>query len=130
MFTAPCDGVLVEIDMIHQKNPGAPLPTLDGTLFVYDGFGTGGTVLGSQAFSEPVVPPATALFGVLVLDDPIPVTMGIVYSFFADLDKGSTLLHAENPGPYPDGEMLVTFDGDPATAMGGFGIDMRVCRCV
>ena len=94
MFTAPCDGVLVEIDMIHQKNPGAPLPTLDGTLVVYDGFGTGGTVLGSQAFSEPVVPPSTALFGVLVLDDTITVTIGIVYSVFADLYPGSTRLRA------------------------------------
>ncbi len=124
-FTAPCDGVLVEVDIVHQQATLYTTGTFSGTFFVYAGAGTGGTVLASQAFNEPVLPPAVADFWVVPLATPVAVTMGSVYTFFTDVDVQGTAVHAQSPGTYAGGDLFASFTGDPATATGGFGFDMR-----
>ena len=122
-FTAPCSGFLTAVQVIIQGDGDEDAVT--GSLLVYDGAGTAGTVLGSEALAFTDVPDTAGQALTITFASPIPVTASQVYTFFTDLTAGGTLLQFSSADPYAGGELYFTTDGNPANATASVANDLR-----
>ncbi|MDX1409974.1 MAG: hypothetical protein R3330_17615, partial [Saprospiraceae bacterium] len=124
-FVAPCTGLLDNVVPVIQYS-NAPNVTWQATMRVYEGAGTGGTVLGGLTFSY-----TNGASGVILLTipmaTPIEVTQGQTYTWFMDMEANSTGMHYATSDPLAGGTRYRTTDGNPAsaTATGQANNDMR-----
>jgi len=105
-FTPAVGGVLTALDLTDGPMDNAPLPA---SLAIYDGEGTGGTLLASQPFLMIGVYPPDFSFKHVVLQTPVPVTPGHKVTWAVTADN-YTQLFAISDTTYPGGTGTSGYD--------------------
>ncbi len=114
-FTAPCDGALSTFAFIAQSSVASQ--PLMGTLTLYSGAGTAGTLLRAVPFAF-TLPAANAAYSIpIALPNPITVATGQIITAFIDISGTQTQLQLVSPGTYPDGAMYFSSTGTSAGAL-------------
>ena len=113
-FVAPCTGTLsgVTLQVFGSSYPGEDW---GGTLYVYNGVGTAGTVLASAAVS------GTNASGVAPIMIPLPVAeveAGSAYTFYLDVTSGRTAMMWSSADPYAYGTSYFGRSPGSASARG------------
>lgn len=98
-FTPAVSGVLTALDLTEGPMDNVPLPA---SLDIYDGEGTGGTLLASQPFQIIGVYPPDYSFKHVVLQTPVPVTPGHKVTWAVTANNYSQLF-AISDTTYPGG---------------------------
>ena len=126
-YTAPCDGIQSAFAFVGQTTVASQQVT--GTLTIYAGAGTAGTLLITRpfGFNFPATPGA---FNLSLSLAPFAVVQGQVYTAFIDIttSTGDMPFNIQfvNPGTYAEGELYLSTSGGPAGATPVNGtIDLR-----
>lgn len=128
-FVAPCDGTLDSVTLYHYAHDFDSEVNLGlafaGTVRVYDGAGTAGTVLASQAHSGTNSATANTIEPrVVTFSSPATLVEGQTYTYFFDLTSGRTALLTSNSNVYADGSLYISNTGSPSGASENASFDM------
>ncbi|MEQ8819622.1 MAG: hypothetical protein RLY93_05210 [Sumerlaeia bacterium] len=98
-FTAGATGLLTQVDIQQRADSTAT----SGTLNIYEGYGTEGTLLASQSFT---IVTGVEQFEEFVLNSPPPVTAGQVYTFQFNSSGDEFRLSRNTGDAYPGGQIV------------------------
>ena len=112
-FTAPCDGLLSTLTVIGQSTVASQPVTL--TLSLFDGMGTGGTLLRSATSNYTL--PTVGGYNLGFTFAPVAVAQGQVITLFVDASSPSTFYQQiVDPGTYAGGTAYLSTTGTAAGA--------------
>ena len=131
-FTAACTGKLDRLQLVYQPAAGSAGTTVTGTITVFAGTGTTGTVLTTTPFSRVILAEGAA-YALDTSFDNLSVAEGQVYTVFVDMTAGSILLQTFNQnapgGPFADaytgGTLFGSTTGGPSGATAAPPFDLR-----
>ena len=121
-YTAPCDGLQTAFAFVGQTSVASQV--VAGTLTLYAGAGTAGTLVAATAFSFTL--PTVGGYNLTLTLDPFTVVQGQVYTAFVDLNASASAFSMQfvQPGTYPDGVLYFSTSGGPSGAILSTGDDL------
>ncbi|OZC01801.1 hypothetical protein BSZ36_01635 [Rubricoccus marinus] len=116
-FTAPCSGTLRGVSPTnYMSGENSAGQTWSATLRVYEGEGTGGTVLGEKTRTDYVNAASGLEYLAFDFPTPIQIVEGQTYTWFWDLTAGQTATLYSVDNPQSGGQAYVSTDGAPGSS--------------
>lgn len=119
-ITSPCTGRIRLIAPYLRPS----VVSWDGTLRVYAGTGTRGSIIGEEPVAYPSTDSSIPFYLNVPLEPGVAVTRGSLYTWFLDLTTGRVNIVYSIDNPYSGGTLYMTENGNPVSAIPRAAEDM------